>query len=434
MWVVRAHRKAARGPQGGASLGGASGAGTAGGAGGAGAGALGRPPRRDAALGGRLAERAAAGHLRGRRDLGPGGQARKRARAPSRSRTRRTRRRSCGRACPSAISSSRRSGGRCAGSPDVARGGSRRSPAATSRPTKSSSASGPIGCPAPSRMQVSISAGVHPGPLHQPDGIEEIGEEQAVDDESGLVGDLDRGLAQRRAPVPDPVGRARRAGPSGRHSSTSSIRCTGLNTCRPNSRSGLPLAAARAATESDEVVVARSASGHASPNNVEMLGLGVRVLDDRLDDEVAPRQVCEVGGHLDPVRVAVLELGGEPLGGLLRPPGGGVAARHQADRPQGRGAGGEAAGDRAAAGHRRPLVAGPAHVTSRLASLPIAALTITRRRPPSCCGSSRAALAHRPREQFVELGEQRREVGVGSPGGAGDAASRAADLEAQRHP
>ena len=43
-------------------------------------------------------------------------------------------------------------------------------------------------------------AGLHAGPLHQPHGVEEVGEEQAVDDEAGLVGDLDRGLAERRAP------------------------------------------------------------------------------------------------------------------------------------------------------------------------------------------------------------------------------------------
>jgi hypothetical protein len=43
-------------------------------------------------------------------------------------------------------------------------------------------------------------AGLHAGPLDQPHGFEEVGEEQAVDDEAGLVGDLDRGLAQSSAP------------------------------------------------------------------------------------------------------------------------------------------------------------------------------------------------------------------------------------------
>ena len=45
---------------------------------------------------------------------------------------------------------------------------------ATSRPTKSSSLSGPIGCPAPSCMQSSTSAGVHAGRLQQPHGLEEV--------------------------------------------------------------------------------------------------------------------------------------------------------------------------------------------------------------------------------------------------------------------
>ena len=41
---------------------------------------------------------------------------------------------------------------------------------------------------------------LHAGPLDHANGVEEVGEEQAVDDEAGLVGDLDRGLAQRRTP------------------------------------------------------------------------------------------------------------------------------------------------------------------------------------------------------------------------------------------
>ena len=43
-------------------------------------------------------------------------------------------------------------------------------------------------------------ARLHAGLLDEADGVEEVGEEQAVDDEAGQVGDLDRGLAQRRAP------------------------------------------------------------------------------------------------------------------------------------------------------------------------------------------------------------------------------------------
>ena len=39
----------------------------------------------------------------------------------------------------------------------------------------------------------------HPGLLHQPDGVEEVGEEEAVD-EARLVRNLDDGLADRLAP------------------------------------------------------------------------------------------------------------------------------------------------------------------------------------------------------------------------------------------
>ena len=85
----------------------------------------------------------------------------------------------------------------------------RRSRPTTSRPTKSSSRSGPIGWPAPSVMQESTSARTHPGPLHEADGVEEIREQEPVDDEAGLVGHLDRGLAERLAPG-DRRGRRRR--------------------------------------------------------------------------------------------------------------------------------------------------------------------------------------------------------------------------------
>ena len=67
--------------------------------------------------------------------------------------------------------------------------------------------SGPIGWPAPIDMQASTSAGVEVELVEQPDGVEEVGEEQAVDDEAGLVGDLDGALAERLA---ERAGRGRR--------------------------------------------------------------------------------------------------------------------------------------------------------------------------------------------------------------------------------
>ena len=119
--------------------------------------------------------------------------------------TRRTPRPTSARACPSATISRTRSGTWSAPPPAPSR--SRLSPiaAATSRPTKSSSFSGPIGCPAPSCMQASTSVGAHPGRLLQPHGLEQVGEQQPVDDEPDLVGDLDRGLVHRPAPGEGPL-------------------------------------------------------------------------------------------------------------------------------------------------------------------------------------------------------------------------------------
>ena len=103
--------------------------------------------------------------------------------------------------------------------------------AETSRPTRSSSASGPIGCPAPRRMQWSIASGVQPGLLEQPHGVEEVGEEQAVDDEARHVGHLDRGLAERLAQRARARARVACVASGGKASSTSSIFGTGLKTC-----------------------------------------------------------------------------------------------------------------------------------------------------------------------------------------------------------
>ena len=153
---------------------------------------------------------------------------------------------------------------RAARGPDARtrRGGSSPIATATSRPTKSSSASGPIGCPAPSVMQVSTAAGVEPGSLEQPHGVEQVREQQPVDDEARLVGDLDG--ASCRAPRTTPTRSAADVGVelrSGRQSSTSSIFVTGLKTWSPKRRSAMPRGRRGRRSRSDEVVVARSASG-----------------------------------------------------------------------------------------------------------------------------------------------------------------------------
>ena len=115
--------------------------------------------------------------------------------------------------------------------------------AATSRPTKSSSARGPIGWPAPSFMQVSIRLRVEAVALEQADGVEQVGKEQPVDHEAGGVGHLDRGLVERSQSScrRRRVSSARLAGKRQLHQPHLS---TGLNTCRAPKRSGRPLASA----------------------------------------------------------------------------------------------------------------------------------------------------------------------------------------------
>ena len=75
----------------------------------------------------------------------------------------------------------------------------------------------------------------------------------------------------------------------GKASSTSFIRGTGLKTWRPTNRSGEPLAAASSAIDSDEVVVASTASAPACGHQLAELGqhrgLVAVVLDHGLDQE-----------------------------------------------------------------------------------------------------------------------------------------------------
>ena len=102
--------------------------------------------------------------------------------------------------------------------------------------------------------------GLHAGPLQQSHGVEQVGEQQAVDHEAGLVGHLHGVLpiasqkAFARARTPSPAS-------SGKHSSTRLMRRTGLNTCSPKKCAGSPLAVASSETLSEEVVVERTASG-----------------------------------------------------------------------------------------------------------------------------------------------------------------------------
>ena len=85
---------------------------------------------------------------------------------------------------------------------------------------------------------------------------------------------------------------------AGKQSSTSGIFSTGLNTWRAAKRSGRPLAAARAATGSDDVVLATSVCvGKHLAERGEHLALDGQILGHGLDGERAPGQLAQVGDH-----------------------------------------------------------------------------------------------------------------------------------------
>ena len=191
-----------------------------------------------------------------------------------------SRARPCGRARPRAASSRTRSGTSV----------SMASPMAieTSRPTRSSRASGPIGWPAPSFMHASTWSGAIPVPLEQAHGVEQVREQQPVDDEARQVGgDLDGGLVQRLAQRVRPAGACPRSASAGKASSTSAIRGTGLKTCSATKRlrppAGVGERAAPTATRwSWRARRRRSSSSSSRPSSSR---LGLELLDDRLDHE-----------------------------------------------------------------------------------------------------------------------------------------------------
>ena len=75
----------------------------------------------------------------------------------------------------------------------------------------------------------------------------------------------------------------------------------GLKKCIPTTRSGVDVAAAISVTDSADVFVARIASGRVMRLELgEQLELGLEILDDRLDHEVAVGEVGEVGRDAQP--------------------------------------------------------------------------------------------------------------------------------------
>ena len=155
-------RQAARGPEGAAALRGASRPGASGARSRPSTWPAGTTSRRPSCPGRRSRSIARRQSISERRDLGPVGKRRAAARpsgAPTQGRSVvlvEARRRTCGRA---SLRRPSRPSARAACGPAREESAKRASPiaSATSRPTKSSSASGPIGWPAPSFMQVSTS-------------------------------------------------------------------------------------------------------------------------------------------------------------------------------------------------------------------------------------------------------------------------------------
>ena len=159
--------------------------------------------------------------------------------------------------------------------------------------------------------------------------------------------------------------RARSATPSasaaGRQSSISSIRATGLKTWRPKNRSALPLRSPSSAIESDEVVVARLASGGSAPASVaEQLDLAS--VSSAIASTTRSQPARSAGSVVTFIR------SGAPRSSLRAALCAPSSARQaeaslRASRRTSRwGARGEAARDHAAAGDRRALVclgAGP---------------------------------------------------------------------------
>ena len=210
--------------------------------------------------------------------------------APEFSRSRRSRRRSCGRASPRRPS--RRSGPGAGGRPR--RVGVERRVADRLRDVEPDEveqrqrAHRMAGAEASCRSR---PRALHAGPLHQAHGVEEVGEEEAVDDEAGAGRGPRRGLAelahQRERALARPV-----ASPSGKQSSTSSMRGTGLKTCRPKSarrgRCGRDSSRDRERGRGGGEVGLRRRLAELR----QQVGLHVEVLDDRLDDEVAGVEVA----------------------------------------------------------------------------------------------------------------------------------------------
>ena len=229
--------------------------------------------------------------------------------------------------------------------------------AETSRPTRSSSASGPIGWPAPSRMHVSMPVGSMPGLFEQPHGVEEVGEQQPVDDEPGHVGHLDGGLLERAAQRQ----RARaglRGGRGGKDQLDELHAGDGIEDVQPDEPLRAPALAGQPLDRQRRGGAREDRLGRSSSSSSgKQAGLDVVILDDRLDHELGLRERVAVGHDLHVLRVDLGAQAGEGLlDGLPGPVGRVLRAREQQHGSVVGGGGRQAAGDRAAADDRQALV------------------------------------------------------------------------------
>ena len=123
------------------------------------------------------------------------------------------------------------------------------------------------------------------------DRVEQVRDQQAVDDEARLVLRVHDGLLQALAPLETGLERASFEEVIDSTTSSSGITCAGLKKWRPMKCSGRFVTAAWFTTESDDVLVANSASVLDDPVQLlPHLELRVEVLGDRLDHEVAARR------------------------------------------------------------------------------------------------------------------------------------------------
>ena len=182
------------------------------------------------------------------------------------------------------------------------------------------------------------------GLLEQLDGREEVGEEQPVDDEAGDVGHDDGALAERLAER-DRALRAASVAPARERELDELHLVHRVEDVQPAKRSATPHASPSSPTDSDEVVVARTASGPAAPRARKHLGLHVAVLGDRLDEEGGVGEAVRVrrDEHRDvpaltspgalPQRADPLRRAARRLGGAGRAPGPRRGAPRRAARP-----------------------------------------------------------------------------------------------------